>query len=184
MNVKFLKRKAKKPKGPKKPIILHGVALRDPNKKKMKRWKKVVLALVLVFMLLYLGQYVFLKWQMTKYDEDKYSCVGMSYDAEQFFESIGIHTIQRRVVGEHRWVAVEILGSYVDFEPTLNLLGFHLVTKGMEGAAIYQSEGFFNNGQTIKKVANSTELYTALTDWQKLGEETGTENSWILNFFP
>jgi hypothetical protein len=176
--------KPKKQKKPKKPIVFRGIVIRHPNKERLSKAKKAILGLILVLMLLYGSQYAFLKWQMTRYDEINYSCVGMSYDAEQFFESIGIHTVERRVVGEHRWVAIELFGNYIEFETTMNLFFFHIVTPGMEGQPIEQSEGFFQDGKAIVQVHSNYELHINLKDWKVICVENGTYNSWILNLFP
>ena len=168
--------------------------LRYPSKEtkhKVTKWTSVFL--ILLFILIG-AQYAFTKWQMSKYylsDYDtveqyrEYACVQMSYDAEKAWEGAGFHVVQRRVLNEHRWIAIETFpGYFVEFESTLNILGMHLITPSMTKKMIYQSEGFFENGKQMVNAPTSLSMHGALTDWKPMWYEKEQSNigyfSWMI----
>lgn len=145
--------------------------------KKKDRKKMIIATIILVVLLLVSGQYVATKYQMSIYDINDYACVHMSYDAEKFFEDLGFNTVQRRVEAEHRWIAVEILPNiFIEYESTLRIFGLHLVTDDMMGKTIYQSDGFWKEGEQIVSVETHQEIHKDLDDWQAIGNETGPPN--------
>ena len=172
--------------------LAHGI--RHPSKEtkhKVTKWTTVFL--IIVFMLVGV-QYAFMKWQISRYtlphyegvnQYREYACVQMSFDAEKAWEEAGFHVVQRRVLNEHRWIAIETLpGIYINFESTLDLLGFNLITQNMTGKMIYQSEGFFKNGKQIVAAPTSLSMHGALTDWKPIGHESEWSNigyfSWVM----
>lgn len=149
--------------------------------------KKLILAtIVLVILLLVCAQYVAIKYQMSVYDIHDYACVHMSYDAEKFFEEeLGLHVVQRRVEHCHRWIAIEILpGIYIEYETTLRLFNHHLVTGEMMGEPIYQSEGFWVDGEQNVLVSTHDDIHVELEDWKEIGTETGPPNEDFWRNFP
>ena len=140
--------------------------------KRKKRIIKVVKVIVIIAAIILLAQYSYMKYQMSQYNiDDGYTCVAMSYDKENFFEGLGFRTVQRRVEGVHRWIAIEIWdGVFIDYESTLNLFGVYLINKEMRGKPIYQSEGFFDKGKEIVNVSSISDMHTALKDWIVVGE--------------
>jgi hypothetical protein len=140
----------------------------------IRRKKRVVTffkILVIIAAIILLAQYVFMKYQMSMYNiDDGYTCVWMSYDAEKFFEGLGFNTVQRRVEGIHRWIAIELWdGMYVDYESTLNILGMHLVNKEMRGKPIQQSEGYFSGDTALVTINDLYDMHTKLKDWKVTG---------------
>jgi hypothetical protein len=169
-------------------------SMRHPSpeaKRKVTKWTTVFI--IIVFILVG-TQYAFMKWQIMRYQQPyyegvdqyrEYACVQMSYDAEQFWEQTGFHTVQRRVENEHRWIAVEILpGIYIEFESTLNLFGMHLITQDMTKKMVYQSEGFYKNGKEIVNAPTTLSMHGALTDWKQMWYEKEQSNigyfSWVM----
>jgi hypothetical protein len=109
----------------------------------------------------------------------------MSYDAEKFFEGLGFHTVQRRVMGVHRWVAIELWdGFYVDYESTLGLFGVHLINDEMVNQYVYQSEGFFDHGVELVRVKTIPDIHNNLDDWEIIGMENGSSNLWFFESLP
>ena len=147
------------------------------REKKRSRKKIILLTIILVLLLIVCGQYVITKLQMATYDVRDYACVHMSHDMEEFFESLGFNTVQRRVQYEHRWIAIEVLpGCYVEYESTLRLFFNHIVTEDMIDKPIYQSEGFYKDGEEIVHVNNHDDMHFKLKDWEKIGTEEGPAN--------
>ena len=169
------------------------IKIKKPTQKTKKQVTKLGAIILILILMIFTFQYVLIKWQMSKYelpyyvnidDYREYACVQMSYDAEQGWESVGFHVVQRRVEGVHRWIAVELLpGWYVDFESTLNVLGMHAVSEEMHGKDIFQSEGFFVGAKEIVHIGTTREMHGGLTDWEKIGVESTGSNlnlfSWI-----
>jgi hypothetical protein len=168
--------------------------LRHPSKETRRKVTKWTTVFIVILFILIGIQYAVMKWQMTKYQLPhyenvdqyrEYACVQMSYDAEKQWEELGFHVVQRRVMSEHRWIAIEMLpGVYVEFESTLNILGMHLITPSMTKKMIYQSEGFFENGKQIINAPTSLSMHGALTDWKAMWYEKDQSNigyfSWVI----
>jgi len=168
------------------PLLL--MSKKDIHKKmkKTSRRMKILKVIIIVALLIIVAQYAFMKYQMTRYTiDDGYACVHMSYDAEKFFEGLGFRVVQRRVDGVHRWIAIELWdGMYVDYESTLNIFGLYLINKRMTGQYIWQSEGFFENGQEIVKVKSEREMHTKLSDWKIIGEVGYNTNIQFFEMLP
>lgn len=99
-------------------------------------------------------------FQYLQYDKDGYNCVGMSRDAEEFFESLGITVYQ--VYGNkytpegspfidvsHRWVLLDFGFVTIPFESTLLLPVSPTLWRHYDD--VYISDGYYTHGDKICK---------------------------------
>lgn len=150
------------------------IRIRPDKKERKKIW---IATAILIVLLIICGQYVATKYQMSRYDIEHYACVHMSYDTEMALEDLGLRVVQRRVEHEHRWIAIEIIPNvYLEYEPTLAIFGTHLVTEDMIGEPIYQSQGFYIDGEEQVYVSVHEDIHVELTDWEEIGIQEGPPN--------